>query len=118
LTPSVFPDRADAAAIGALPVVRYPRALARPAEGACLFTGDERLALGYADGVCAQPMAVTDELVEQLVERFGRAGTIELTQVIALEDQRARFNHAPGLTDQGFTFGRGLPGADAVATGH
>jgi hypothetical protein len=66
LTPSVFPDRADAAAIGALPVVRYPRALARPAEGACLFTGDERL---------------------------------------ALEDQRARFNHAPGLTDQGFTSG-------------
>jgi AhpD family alkylhydroperoxidase len=70
-----------------------------------LFTEDERLALGYADAMCAQPMAVTDELVEQLVERFGRAGTIELTQVIALEDQRARFNHALGLTDQGFTSG-------------
>jgi alkylhydroperoxidase family enzyme len=70
-----------------------------------LFTEDERLALGYADAMCAQPMPVTDELVEQLVERFGRAGTIELTQVIALEDQRARFNHALGLTDQGFTSG-------------
>jgi alkylhydroperoxidase family enzyme len=70
-----------------------------------LFTGDERLALAYADAMSAQPMTVTDGMVEQLVERFGRDGTIELTHVIALEDQRARFNHALGLTDQGFTSG-------------
>jgi AhpD family alkylhydroperoxidase len=80
-----------------------------------LFTEDERLALSYADAMTAQPMAVTDELVERLVERFGRAGAIELTHSIALEDQRARFNHALGLTDQGFTSGEAcrvpLPGA-------
>jgi len=80
-----------------------------------LFTEDERLALSYADAMSAQPMTVTDEQVERLVERFGRDGTIELTHSIALEDQRARFNHALGLTDQGFTSGEAcrvpLPGA-------
>jgi AhpD family alkylhydroperoxidase len=70
-----------------------------------LFSGDERMALAYADAMSAQPMAVTDEMVGQLVERFGRDGTVELTHVIALEDQRARFNHALGLTDQGFASG-------------
>ncbi|HEX4248200.1 MAG TPA: carboxymuconolactone decarboxylase family protein, partial [Pseudonocardia sp.] len=80
-----------------------------------LFTDDERLALGYTDAMTAQPMTVTDAMVERLVERFGRAGTIELTHSIALEDQRARFNHALGLTDQGFTSGEAcrvpMPGA-------
>lgn len=81
-----------------------------------LFSEDERVALGYTDAMTAQPMTVTDEMVERLVERFGREGTIELTHSIALEDQRARFNHALGLADQGFTSGDAcrvpLPGAE------
>ena len=85
-----------------------------------LFSDDERLGLGYADAMTAQPMTVTDEMVERLVERFGREGTIELTHAIALEDQRARFNHALGLTDQGFTSGEAcrvpLPGTAARHT--
>ena len=80
-----------------------------------LFTADERLALEYADAVSARPMTVTDELVDRLVERFGRDGTVELTHMIALEDQRATFNHALGLVDQGFTSGEAcrvpMPGA-------
>jgi AhpD family alkylhydroperoxidase len=70
-----------------------------------LFTPDERLALGYADAMCARPMTVTDDQVARLVERFGRDGTLELTYSIAVEDQRATFNHALGLVDQGFTSG-------------
>jgi AhpD family alkylhydroperoxidase len=69
------------------------------------FSEDERLALEYADATSARPMTVTDELVARLVARFGRDGAVELTHVIALEDQRATFNHALGLVDQGFTSG-------------
>jgi AhpD family alkylhydroperoxidase len=80
-----------------------------------LFTPDERLVLGYADAMCARPMTVTDDQVAGLVERFGREGTLELTHAIAVEDQRATFNHALGLVDQGFTSGEAcrvpMPGA-------
>ena len=66
------------------------------------FTPAERLAIAYADAMTAQPMAVTDEQVAALERELGRAGLIELTHVIALENERARFNHALGITDQGF----------------
>ena len=62
----------------------------------------ERLAIGYADAMSATPMTVTDEQVAELERRFGRAGLIELTTSIALENMRGRSNHALGLTDQGF----------------
>jgi AhpD family alkylhydroperoxidase len=67
-----------------------------------LFTPTERLAIAYADAMTAQPMAVTDEQVATLEQELGRAGLIELTHTIALENQRARFNHALGISDQGF----------------
>ena len=67
-----------------------------------LFTPTERLAIAYADAMTAQPMAVTDEQVAALERELGRAGLIELTHVIAHENERARFNHALGITDQGF----------------
>jgi AhpD family alkylhydroperoxidase len=80
------------------------------------FSPDERLALEYADAVSARPMAVTDELVARVVDRFGRDGAVELTHAIALEEQRATFNHALGLVDQGFTSGEAcrvpMPRAD------
>ncbi len=66
------------------------------------FTADERLALAYADAMTAQPAAVTDEQAAVLERKLGRAGLVELTYVIALENERARFNHALGITDQGF----------------
>ncbi len=50
----------------------------------------------------AQPMTVTDGQVAELVQAFGHAGVVELTTVIAVENQRARANHALGITDQGF----------------
>jgi AhpD family alkylhydroperoxidase len=82
-----------------------------------LFTEDERLALRYADAISAQPMTVTDELVAELDARFGHAGLVELTHAIALEQQRARFNHALGIVDQGFTSGEAcrVPAAESTS---
>jgi AhpD family alkylhydroperoxidase len=70
-----------------------------------LFSAEERSALAYADAMCARPLTVTDGQVDELVERFGRDGALELTHAVALEIQRASFNHALGLVDQGFTSG-------------
>jgi AhpD family alkylhydroperoxidase len=67
-----------------------------------LFDEQERLAIAYADAMTAQPMTVTDEQVGELEAAFGRAGLVELTTQIALENMRARSNHALGITDQGF----------------
>lgn len=67
------------------------------------YTADERLAIAYADAMTAQPMTVTDAQVAELERTFGRAGLVELTRMIAVENQRARANHALGITDQGFS---------------
>lgn len=67
------------------------------------YTDDERAAIAYADAMTATPMTVTDEQVADLEKRFGRAGVIELTYQIALENSRARNNHALGITAQGFS---------------
>jgi AhpD family alkylhydroperoxidase len=67
-----------------------------------LFDPTERLALAYADAMTAQPMTVTDEQVAELEAALGRAGVVELTHAVALENMRGRSNHALGITDQGF----------------
>ena len=67
-----------------------------------LFDHHERLALAYADAMTSQPMTVTDDQVAELETAFGRDGLVELTTQIALENMRARSNHALGITDQGF----------------
>ena len=69
------------------------------------FTDEERDVIRYADAMTATPMTVTDEQVAALVERYGHDGVVELTYHIALENHRARFNHALGITDQGFSSG-------------
>ncbi len=69
------------------------------------FTARERMVLAYADAMTDQPMRVTDEQVAELDRELGHAGLVELTFMIALENERSRFNHALGLTSQGFTSG-------------
>lgn len=69
------------------------------------FTDEERDVIRYADAMAETPMTVTDEQVAALVERYGHDGVVELSYLIALENQRARFNHALGITDQGFSSG-------------
>ncbi|MGH3942188.1 MAG: carboxymuconolactone decarboxylase family protein [Pseudonocardiaceae bacterium] len=69
------------------------------------FTSAERRALAYADAMTALPTRVTDEMVADLDAELGHDGLVELTYAIAVENHRARFNHALGITDQGFTSG-------------
>ncbi|WP_328451247.1 carboxymuconolactone decarboxylase family protein [Amycolatopsis sp. NBC_00438] len=69
------------------------------------FSPRERLAIAYADAMSAETVTVTDEQVAELEREFGRAGVIELTYQIGLENSRARMNSALGIVDQGFTSG-------------
>jgi alkylhydroperoxidase family enzyme len=67
-----------------------------------LFTELERLVLSYAEAMTATPPFVTDELVAKLRAQLSDAQLVELTAIIAVENQRSRFNAALGLTAQGF----------------
>jgi AhpD family alkylhydroperoxidase len=69
------------------------------------FTELDRLVIEYTDAMTDQPMRVTDEQVAELDSRLGHDGMVELTFMIAQENLRSRFNHALGLTAQGFTSG-------------
>ena len=61
--------------------------------------------MDYATGMTRSPVDVPDELFARLRERFDEAQLVELTDIIALENYRARFNWAFGLEGQGFTEG-------------
>ena len=75
------------------------------------FDDDERAVLAYADAMSAQPIAVDDAQVADLDARLGHAGLVELTQLIAVENQRARANAALGLRAQGFAASCAVPTA-------
>jgi AhpD family alkylhydroperoxidase len=68
-----------------------------------VFSATERAVLAYAEAVTATPPAVTDAMVAGLREHLGDAALVELTMMIAVENQRSRFNSALGLTSQGFS---------------
>jgi AhpD family alkylhydroperoxidase len=67
------------------------------------FTDLERLVLAYAESMSVTPPAVTDDLVADLRQHLDDGQLVELTMMIAVENQRSRFNAALGLTSQGFT---------------
>ena len=67
-----------------------------------MFTEIEQLALRYAEGMTATPVAVSDELFAALAERFTAVQLVELTSCIAWENYRARFDHACGVESEGF----------------
>jgi alkylhydroperoxidase family enzyme len=69
------------------------------------FTAPEQLALDYAGAMSRTPAQVDDELFAQLREHFDDPQLVELTNAIALENHRARFNIALGLDAQGFSQG-------------
>ncbi|MEP7019432.1 MAG: carboxymuconolactone decarboxylase family protein [Pseudonocardiales bacterium] len=62
----------------------------------------ERRVIAFAEAASATPPEVTDEMVEQLREDLDDAQLVELAMMVAVENQRARFNTALGLTSQGF----------------
>ncbi|HZE41432.1 MAG TPA: carboxymuconolactone decarboxylase family protein [Stackebrandtia sp.] len=66
------------------------------------FTPLERLVLEYAEAMTVTPPTVTDGLVAALREHLDEAQLVELTAIIALENQYGRNNLALGLAPQGF----------------
>jgi AhpD family alkylhydroperoxidase len=70
-----------------------------------LFDELEKLVLDYAVAISRTPTTVTDELFAVLREHFDERQLVELTNVIALENMRARFNSAFDMTPAGFSDG-------------
>lgn len=68
-----------------------------------VFTPLERDVLEYAEAMSTTPLTVTDEMVAGLVDRLGNAAVVELTQMVAVENMRSRFNSAAGLQSQGYS---------------
>lgn len=77
------------------------------------FTGLERDVMAYAEAMTATPPEVTDEMVADLDRQLGHAAVVELTMMVAVENQRSRFNSAMGLASQGFSDVCELPLAQA-----
>jgi alkylhydroperoxidase family enzyme len=69
------------------------------------FSELEKLVLDYATAISRTPTTVTDELFASLREHFDERQMVELTNVIALENMRARFNSAFDMTPAGFSEG-------------
>lgn len=82
--------------------VRRLRELPRWRESEA-FTPVERAVLGYAEAMTATPPEVTGEQVAHLAEQLGVPAMVELTMMVAVENQRSRFNAAMGLRSQGLS---------------
>lgn len=70
-----------------------------------LFDELEKLVIEYSVGMSATPVDVSDELFAQLRSHFDDAQLVELTNVIALENMRGRFNLALDIRSAGFRDG-------------
>jgi AhpD family alkylhydroperoxidase len=70
------------------------------------FSQQERLVLEYAEAMCQTPMSIPDELFARMKEQFTDEQIVELTTAVAIENFRARFNTAMGITPAGFTEGK------------
>ncbi len=83
------------------------------------FSPLEKLVLWCAAAVTKTPADVPGELFDALCEHVNEAQLIELTAAIALENYRARFNHAFGIGSQGFSEGSycAIPEAQAMTAG-
>lgn len=68
-----------------------------------VFTDLEREVMAYAEAMTATPPTVTDEMVARLDEQLGHAAVVELTMMVAIENERSRFNSAMGLASQGYS---------------
>jgi AhpD family alkylhydroperoxidase len=91
------------------------------AHASGLFDSDQLLVIDLATGMSSTPAEVDDELAERAIARFGVKGAMELIQLIAWENSRARQNVALGNSAEGFTEGKAcaLPytaaGAEAIS---
>lgn len=67
-----------------------------------VYTPEQRLCIEYAEAASRTPLQVTDELVDQLRSTLGEKAVVELAMMVALENERSRFNGGLGLVSQGF----------------
>jgi len=67
-----------------------------------VYSDPERQVMAYAEAMSSTPLGVTDEMVAGLRRHLDDAQLVELTMMIAVENNRSRFNSALGLTSQGF----------------
>jgi AhpD family alkylhydroperoxidase len=70
-----------------------------------LFSELDRLVIDYAAGMTSTPVDVSDEMFARLREHFDEAQLVELTNAIAWENWRARFNWALGIGSDDFSAG-------------
>ncbi|MCU1614940.1 MAG: hypothetical protein JWO98_2480 [Frankiales bacterium] len=82
-----------------------------------VYTDLERRVLEYAEAASSTPLGVTDAMVASLRRDLDDAALVELTMMIAVENQRSRFNSALGLTSQGFKDRCEIPAARLGAQG-
>jgi AhpD family alkylhydroperoxidase len=76
------------------------------AHASGLFSDDQLLIIDLATGMSVTPGQVDDELMERIKARFGAKGTMELVQLIAWENARARMNVALDIGAEGFSTGK------------
>ena len=81
-----------------------------------VFTDLERDVMEYAEAMSATPPTVTDWMVDKLTDQLGVPAIVELTMMVAIENQRSRFNAAMGLESQGFSDVCELPLARATSS--
>jgi alkylhydroperoxidase family enzyme len=82
------------------------------------FSALERLVLDYAVAMSRTPACVNDDLFASLREHFDERQLVELTNAIAIENMRARFNSAFDMAPAGFSEGMvcAMPEPHSVAT--
>ena len=68
-----------------------------------VFTELERAVLEYAEAMTVTPPVVTDAMASTLRDHLGDDAFVELTMMVAVENERSRFNSALGLSSQGFS---------------
>lgn len=68
-----------------------------------IYSELERAVLEYAEAATATPPTVTDAQADYLRAALGNAALVELTAMIAIENQRSRINSTLGLASQGFS---------------
>lgn len=79
------------------------------------FSPLEKLVLEYAVEMTRTPAVISQDLFDTLLDHFDETQLVELTTAIALENYRARFNHAFGIGSQGFSEGAYCPAPEAAA---
>jgi AhpD family alkylhydroperoxidase len=76
------------------------------AHASGLFNDDQLMVIDLATGMTVTPGRVDDELMARAKARFGVKGVLELTQLIAWENARARMNVALAMGAEGFSEGK------------